>query len=173
MKELQLTHVALLGARMDLFQRYGVRTRGELPRCCIVPRESGPLADLYPEERYARIAALLPVWVHNIVTDPEFPQRERLMMALRRFEGELRDHRDDEVVSAVLSAGFRDQTLDPLDLPDALPMRERCELLMQIDIWLSAYRELENDLVGTLCEAAPELDSWMASADRSSQARIA
>ena len=173
MKELQLTHVALLGARIDLFKRYGIRTRGELPRCCIVPRGSGPLADLYPEERYARLAAQLPVWVHNIVTDPEFPQRGRLMMALRRFEGELRDHRDDEVVSAVLSAGFRDQPLDPLDLPDSLPMRQRCELLMQIETWLSAYRELENDLVGILCEVAPDLDRWMASADRSSQARIA
>ena len=77
----------------------------------------------------------------------------------------------DDLIASTLPPSI--QTVAPLDLPEALPMRERCELLMQIDIWLSAYRELENDLVGTLCEAAPELDSWMASADRSSQARIA
>ncbi len=173
MTDLQLTHVALVGARMDLFQRYGIRTRGELSLRRITPPSPTPLEALYREERYARLAAQLPLWVHNILVDPEFPGRERLLMTLRRFEGELRDHRHDEVVSAVLSAGFSNQPLDPLQLPDSMPLRRRGELLMQIDVWLAAYRQLENELVAILCDQARELDRWMASAHASSQACIA
>ena len=79
MSEFQLTHIALVGARMTAFHAYGFYTRNEL--------------------------------------------------SLRRFEGELRDSRDDEVISAVLSNGFRNQTFDPLNLPNNMPMRQRCAVV--------------------------------------------
>ena len=73
-----------------------------------------------------------PVIAADAISAPGFPLRARLAMALRRFEGELRDSRDNEVVAAVLNAGFSDRQLDPLNLPDSLPMRQRCSMLMPI-----------------------------------------
>ena len=114
----------------------------------------------------------LPLWIHNILADPGFPQRDKLLMPLRRFEGELYDSREDEVVSAVLSAGFRDQTLDPLDLPASMPMRQRCTMVMQIGPWQDAYRRLEHDLVSLLTNCAAEVESWLDSAREPSHATI-
>ena len=76
----------------------------------------------------------------------------------------MQDDRDNEVVSAVLSAGFRDQTLDPLDLPESMPMRQRCTMVMQVSTWQEAYRQLEHNVIGILITCPADIDSWLASA---------
>lgn len=173
MLEFQLTHVALVGARISSFRPYGYKARNELAMRRITPDTAGmsllelpsrPLGELFKSQ--------LPVWIHNILADPGFPQRDKLLMPLRRFEGELHDNRDDEVVSTVLSAGFRDQTLDPLDLPESMPMRQRCSMVMQIDPWQDAYRRLERDLVNVLTSCAAEIECWLDSAREPSHAMI-
>lgn len=165
MSEFQMTHVALVGARMDAFYSRGFRARNELAMRRVVPVASAqPLGEMAPGELRAQLAAELPLWVHNIVSDRRFPARDRLTMSLRRFEGELRDNRDNEVVASVLSAGFRNRPLDPLNPPGSMPMRQRCALLMQIGPWRDAFQSLEKVVLDILCENSAALDAWVAMA---------
>ena len=165
MTQFQMTHVALVGARMDAFRGHGFRARSELTLQRMVPRMDGhTLADMTGDELAQFIRAEMPVWVHNVITDPGFPERDRLSMSLRRFEGELRDNRDNEVVASVLSAGFRNRGLDPLNPPATMPMRQRCALLMHMGPWREAYEALESDWVAILSGNTEALDAWMAAA---------
>ncbi len=142
----------------------GYARRSELAMRRVLPELGAtPLQELPGSQLRVLFARQLPIWVHNIITDPTFPGREKLLMPLRRFEGEMRDNREDEVVAAVLSAGFRNRQLDPLDLPDNMPMRQRCSLVMQASTWQEAYRRLESDLCAELAEHAGEVQEWMAS----------
>jgi hypothetical protein len=156
----QLTHVALVGARMDAFRSLGFRDRNELALQVVVPPDVAGLADLSPEERIIALKAQLPLWVHNIISDPSFPRRDKLLMPLRRFEGELQDNKGDDVVAAVLSAGFRSRPLDPLNLPPVMPMRQRCAIVVQIGPWQEAFRALERDLIATLADYLDEVVRW-------------
>ncbi len=162
MSEFQLTHVALIGARMALFQSHGFRSRVEMSMRRIPPVHD--LTGLDESEAKRAISAELPLWVHNIITDPDFPGRRELLMPIRRFEGELRDNRDNEVISAVLSAGFKNHNLDPLDLPRTMPLRQRCALVMHIGAWQDAYRRLENDLGLMLAAQSAAVVAWVTSA---------
>jgi hypothetical protein len=161
MSEFQLSHVALVGARMDSFNQYGFTSRNQLKAQRITPLPSeSALEKLDRNERLAMLAAQLPVWVHNIITDPDFPERSRLLMALRRFEGELKDKRDNEVISAVMSAGFKSQTFNPLDLPKTMPLRRRCSVVAHIGVWQEAYQKLEQEIVSIMSEKAPAVARW-------------
>ena len=163
MTAFQLTHVALVGARPESFLPLGFHARSELVMQRVVPDLGGrTLQSLPAAEARQLLSAQLPIWVHNAISAPGFPLRDQLQMALRRFEGELRDSRDNEVIASVLSAGFRDRQLDPLALPESMPLRQRCSLLMQIDVWQDAYRRLEEDFVEALLAGAPLLDQWLA-----------
>ena len=160
--EFQLTHVALVGARMALFRQLGFHDRNELATRRVLPPASDKPLDTLPEvELRATLAVQLPIWVHNIIADPDFPNRHKLLMPLRRFEGELSDSKSDEVVATVLSAGFRNLNLDPLQLPEHTPLRERCAILMHIGIWQEAYRALEQDLVDLLATNVEDLARWV------------
>jgi len=161
MSEFQLTHVALVGARMSLFREFGFQDRNQLSMCRVAP-ELGvqPLEDLPDNVRYAILAEQLPIWVHNIITDPDFPGRHKLLMPLRRFEGELSDSKSDEVVASVLSAGFKNESLDPLNLPSSMPLQQRCAILIHITVWQEAYQRLENDLVEILSSYAKDVSRW-------------
>lgn len=170
MSEFQLTHVALVGARMDAFHGSGYRLRSELAlRRVVPPAVRDTLHSPGRASLRDSLKATLPVWVHNAITDPAFPARNQLLMCLRRFEGELRDNRHNEVVAAVLSAGFRNRLLDPLHLPDSMPMRQRCALLMQIGPWKDAYLRLEKEFCETLCERDEALSHWMATAQATAE----
>ena len=159
----QLTHVALVGARPESFASLGYRTRSEMAMQRVVPDLGGRSLHSMPvTEARPLLRKQLPVWVHNAIAAPGFPLRERLQMALRRFEGEMHDCRDNEVIAAVLSAGFRDQQLDPLNLPESMPMRQRCSLVMQLAIWQEAYKLLEEEFVEALLDGAPLIDQWLA-----------
>ena len=173
MRDFQLTRVALTGARISTFYPYGYHARNQLNGHCVSPDTDGLALDQVSEQDLAaRFRAQLPVWIHNILTDPEFPQRSKLLMPLRRFEGELYDNRENEVVSAVLTAGFRNHTLDPLDLPESMPMRQRCAIVMQADVWREAFRQLEHDLVTILVACSDEIDCWQESARQPRHALI-
>lgn len=165
MSEFQMTHVALVGARMDSFAALGFGNRSEMGLRRALPRYSPRLGELGHAQQREILSRDLPVWVHNAVTDPEFPGRAQLIMPLRRFEGELRDSRDNEVVAAVLNAGFRNRPLNPLNLPESMPLRQRCSLLMHIAPWQEAYRQLESSVVEILLQRIDELDEWLASSE--------
>lgn len=165
MSEFQLTHIALVGARMSAFRPYGYAKRTDLSFHRVAP----DLGERDPEqfnrtEVNTMLRDHLPLWIHNIIADPTFPGRRRLLMPLRRFEGELRDNRNDEVVAAVLSAGFKGQDLDPLNLPASMPMRQRCSILMHAAVWQDALRQLESDTASILAENLPAISLWLASA---------
>jgi hypothetical protein len=160
MREFQLTHVALVGARMEAFRTQGYRDRNELAMRVVIPPGADTLLALPAGEIPVAFRSQLPIWVHNIISDPSFPRRDTLLMPLRRFEGELQDSRHDEVVASVLSAGFRNQTLDPLNLPPVMPLRQRCAIVMQIGTWQEAYRSLERDLVRILSGCAEDIVRW-------------
>lgn len=164
MLDLQLTQVALVGARMPVFQRFGYNDRNQLTMHRVSPlSEDGRLLAMTPAEQRSHFLSFFPVWVHNIIVDPGFPDREVLLQPLRRFEGELRDARSDEVVSTVLSAGFQSRPLDPLNLPDDMPLRQRCVLVMSLGIWQEAFRELQDTLVSALCDQVDAVDDWLES----------
>ncbi len=160
-----MTHVALVGARMDAFNALGFRSRSELTLRRVLPSYETALWEMPESEARARIAAQLPIWIHNVITDTGFPGRDELIMPLRRFEGELRDSRDNEVVAAVLNAGFRNRPMDPLNLPDSMPLRQRCSMLMYVDSWREAYRHLESRVVDILVARRPEVDHWLATSE--------
>jgi hypothetical protein len=160
MTELQLTQVALVGARMPTFKPYGFDDRNQIALRVVIPDEIASLEQLTAARQLSALRAQLPVWVHNIISDLHFPQREQLLMPLRRFEGELYDNRQDEVVASVLSAGFKSQPLDPLKLPAVMPLRQRCALVMQIGVWQDAYRVLEQDLTKMLAQNLAEISRW-------------
>jgi hypothetical protein len=161
MPELQLSHIALVGAGMEAFNEYGITSRNELKMRRIPPGgQEAPIEDLGRTERRAALVAQLPVWIHNIITDPDFPKRRKLLMPLRRFEGELKDKKDNEVISAVMSAGFRNQTFNPLDLPKTMPIRRRCSILAHIGVWQEAYQKLEDELVDIMSDEASAVTQW-------------
>jgi hypothetical protein len=161
MSEFQLSHIAVVGARMEAFDTYGIINRNELRLRRIVPHNA---ADSLQGSDTTRIrielAKEMPIWIHNVITDPEFPCREKLLMPLRRFEGELRDKKDDEVVSAVMSAGFKGESLDPLNLPKIMTMRQRVAIVAQIKIWQDAYSKLEVDFIDLMFEQAAAIAKW-------------
>ena len=161
MSEFQLTHIALVGARMTAFHAYGFYTRNELSLRRVAPELSSTQVELLGRrELVSRLKSQFPLWIHNIIVDPDFPGRGALLMPLRRFEGELRDSRDDEVISAVLSNGFRNQTFDPLNLPNNMPMRQRCAVVVHIRAWQEAYKRLEQDVLTILADEADALARW-------------
>ena len=166
MSEFQMTHVALVGARIDSFAALGFRSRSDLTMCRALPA-AGPTAFQHMDQRElkALLASQLPIWVHNCITDIGFPARNSMLMHLRRFEGELRDNRENEVIATVLNAGFRNRQLDPLSLPDSMPLRQRCSMLMHVEPWQEAYRELETALVTILASEAEQLDTWLATSE--------
>ena len=160
MSEFQLTHVALVGARIDAFREHGFRDRNELAMRVVIPEGTESLLELPAEEIPIAFKAQLPIWVHNVISDNAFPRREKLLMPLRRFEGELQDSKHDEVVASVLSAGFRNHNLDPLNLPEEMPMRRRCVIVMQIGTWQETYKALERDLIAILSRHVEEVVRW-------------
>lgn len=145
---------------MPVFKPYGFEDRNQLTLRVVVPDGVASLAQLPAAEQLGTLRAQLPLWVHNIISDLHFPHREQLLMPLRRFEGELYDNRQDEVVALVLSAGFKGQALDPLKLPAVMPLRQRCALVMQIGAWQDAYRVLERDLTEMLAQHAADISRW-------------
>jgi hypothetical protein len=160
MNEFQLTHIALVGARMEVFRAQGFKDRNELAMRVVMPANTDSLVELPDEEIPIAFKTQLPVWVHNIISDSSFPRREKMLMPLRRFEGELQDSKQDDVVARVLSAGFRNQHLDPLNLPAVMPTQERCAIVMQIGTWQDAYKTLEQDLVRLLSDYADDIIRW-------------
>jgi hypothetical protein len=162
MSEFYLCQIALVGARMSAFQELGFSTRNDLAMRRVIPNYcEKPLCLLPPQESRALLARYFPVWVHNIISDPEFPQRHKLEMPLRRFEGELKDSKDNEVMAAVLSAGFNNKTLNPDKLPQSMPLRQRCAIVAHIDAWQEAYLSLESDVLDTLMSDLDQLDIWI------------
>jgi hypothetical protein len=162
MSELHLTHIALVGARMSAFKQYGFHDRNQLAMRRITPYSGGrALADVPCAELPDVLRAELPIWIHNMIADPDFPGRDTLLMPLRRFEGELCDNKSDEVVALVLSAGFKNQTLDPLNLPSVMPLRQRCAIVMHIQVWQDAYRTLEEDLIPLLSGQVEDICLWV------------
>jgi hypothetical protein len=162
MSELHLTHIALVGARMSAFKQYGFHDRNQLAMRRITPYSGGrPLEDIPGAELPDVLRAELPIWIHNMIADPDFPGRNTLLMSLRRFEGELCDSKNDEVVALVLSAGFKNQTLDPLNLPSVMPLRQRCAIVMHIKVWQEAYRKLEEDLILILSAQVADICRWV------------
>jgi hypothetical protein len=167
MSEFQLTHIALVGARMTAFHDYGFHTRNELSLRRVAPELTATQVELLGRrELVSRLKSQFPLWIHNIIVDPGFPGRSALMMPLRRFEGELRDSRDDEVISAVLSNGFRNQTFDPLNLPNNMPMRQRCAVVVHIRTWQDAYQRLEREVLKVLADEADMLARWCSQASQ-------
>lgn len=161
MSEFHLTHIALVGARMVSFHEHGYHGRNELSLKRVPLEITSHQIDMLPRQEFvSRLKKQLPIWVHNIITDPDFPSRRKLLMPLRRFEGELRDSKEDEVVSAVLSHGFKSQPFDPLNLPHSMPMRQRCAMVVHIKVWQDAYKRLESDLVKILAEDAEAVATW-------------
>lgn len=147
---------------MGSFAALGIHTRNELAMRRICPTGEPVYAEMEAAELRRSLRAELPLWVHNIITDEGFPRREQLMMPLRRFEGELLDRKHDDVVSMVLSHGFRNQSFDPRHLPADMGIKERCAIVAHIQPWNDAYEAMENDLLGILCSSAAQLDSWVA-----------
>ena len=158
MAEFQLTHIALVGARINSFRAYGYNSREELTMCRVVPE--APTGGQGQASLRALLSEQLPIWVHNIITDPDFPQRHRLLMPLRRFEGELRDNKNDEVVSVVLRHGFKSLQFDPLDLPKTIPMRQRCALVVHLGVWQEAFQRLNTEVVELLAANTDLLGKW-------------
>lgn len=160
MSEFQLTHTALVGARINSFRPYGYNTREDLTMCRVVPEMPSARSATGPASLQAILTEQLPLWIHNIITDPDFPQRHRLLMPLRRFEGELRDNKNDEVISSVLRHGFRSLQMDPLDLPRTMPLRQRCAMVVHLRIWQEAYTRLCDEVVDILVVNAEQLGRW-------------
>jgi hypothetical protein len=173
MSEFYLCHIALVGARISTFQEYGYNTRNDLSLCRVVPDTGNePLSELPAGEVREMFARLFPVWVHNIISDPDFPLRHKLEMPLRRFEGELKDSKENETISAVLSAGFKSQTLDPSNLPSSMPLRQRCAMVAHIDAWQDAYSCLEQDIIAIMMTQLEQIDKWMKLARNQDQEMI-
>ena len=81
MSEFQLTHIALVGARMSAFRPYGYAKRNDLSFHRVAP----DLGERDPEqfnrtEVNTMLRDHLPLWIHNIIADPTFPGRRRLLM---------------------------------------------------------------------------------------------
>ncbi|MFV0477009.1 MAG: hypothetical protein ACK5ME_04135 [Parahaliea sp.] len=155
MADFQLTHIALVGTRMNTFKSYGYNSRESLTMCRVAPE--------LPEDRAVLRTTLreqLPIWIHNIITDPEFPARTRLNMPLRRFEGELNDNRDNAVISTVLHHGFKGLQFDPLNLPTAMPMRQRCTMVAHQSTWREAFNRLQTEILDILEQNADKLKQW-------------
>ncbi|MEP5567832.1 MAG: hypothetical protein ABJN62_08365 [Halioglobus sp.] len=165
MSEFQMAHVALVGARINAFAPLGISSRTELTMSLALPPvESGHFLYSDTGALKERLIAYLPFWVHNCIYDPGFPARQRLAMHLRKFEGELRDNRSNEVIATVLSYGFRDRQMDPMALPETMPLRQRCSMLMHLGPWQEAYRELELQFMTILTSEAEQLELWLAKA---------
>ena len=172
MSEFYLCHIALVGARMTAFHPYGFSIRNDLSMRRVVPTLESALESLDDAAARKLFANEFPVWIHNIITDPAFPLRQKLALPLRRFEGELGDSKENDVVSAVLSAGFKNEALDPLDLPDSMPLRQRCAMVAHIEQWQEAYLALEKDVVDVFMSDLPAMSRWIDMASRCENSTI-
>jgi hypothetical protein len=173
MSEFQLSHIALVGARMEAFNQYGITNRNELTLRRIVPSNAPdclPGSDV--AQTRAQLTDQLPIWIHNVITDPDFPNRKKLLMPLRRFEGELKDKKDNEVISAVMSAGFKSETLDPLNLPKTMTMLQRVAIVAQIEIWQDAYSKLEVEFIDLILDEATAVAKWCELASQAGNSTI-
>ncbi|MFT4826462.1 MAG: hypothetical protein ACJAUG_001818 [Halioglobus sp.] len=165
MSEFHLSHIALVGARMETFSELGINNRNELKMRRICPAVfEDAVQTLSSPELKALLIRQFPLWIHNIIADPDFPKREQLLMPLRRFEGELKDKKADDVVSAVMTAGFKSESLNPLDLPKEMSMQQRCAMVAQITVWQEAYQSLENDILEIMSNQVTALATWCAAA---------
>lgn len=161
MSEFHLSHIALVGARMNAFSEFGISNRNELKMRRISPAGLEEAVDTLGAPQLKKLLIKqLPIWVHNAITDPEFPNREQILMPIRRFEGELKDQKSDEVVSAVMTAGFKSETLNPLDLPKEMSMQDRCAMVAQINVWQESYLQLEKDIVQVMYDQLPAISQW-------------
>ena len=174
MSEFQMTHVALVGARINAFAPLGISSRTELTMSLVLPPvEPGHYQNQDTRAMKASLLEDLPFWVHNCIYDSAFPGRQRLAMHLRKFEGELRDNRSNEVIATVLSYGFRNRQMDPMALPENMPLRQRCSMLMHLGPWQEAYRELELQFASILAAEAEQLELWLAKSRSESDHAIA
>ena len=162
MAEVQLTHIALVGARIECFRPYGFNSREELLQRKVIPEPGASPAGSLREQ----LRRELPIWIHNIINDRDFPQRERLLMPLRRFEGELRDNRNNEAISTVLQYGFASRQLDPCKLPPEMSVRQRCAIVAHIGPWRDAFGSLQDEVVELLAGETTALGAWCDSVRR-------
>lgn len=172
MSEFYLCQIALVGARMAAFAPYGFHNRNDIAMRRIAPRFDSAVDNLDDTALRNLLSSEFPVWIHNIVTDPTFPLKQELAMPLRRFEGELSDNKNNDVVSAVLSAGFRNETLDPLALPDSMPLRQRCAMIAHVEQWQDAYVVLVKDVIDILMTDLSAIANWREMAGHADNASI-
>lgn len=165
MSEFHLSHIALVGARMETFCEFGISNRNELKMRRVSPSGfEDSVKRLSVADLKKLLVEQLPLWIHNIITDPDFPKREQLLMPVRRFEGELKDKKADEVVCAVMTAGFKSESLNPLNLPKEMSMQQRCEMVAQINVWQEAYQTLESDILEIMSDQVTAVAQWCSSA---------
>ena len=73
---------------MSTFTEFGYSTRNELSLRRVVPEHyANAVSQLAVKDAEALLIKHFPLWIHNSISDPEFPQRRKLEMPLRRFEG--------------------------------------------------------------------------------------
>ncbi|MFV0275719.1 MAG: hypothetical protein ACK5HY_00810, partial [Parahaliea sp.] len=54
----------------------------------------------------------------------------------------------------------RSQQLDPLELPNTMPLRERCIMLSQLQVWQDAFQRMSTEVVSILSENTDLLKHW-------------
>ena len=71
-----------------------------------------------------------------------------------------------------MSAGFKSQNLNPLDLPKTMPLKRRCSMLAHMAVWQEAYLKLEDEIVSIMSDEVTALGQWCEFARQPSHAII-
>lgn len=158
--EFPLTHRALVCSRMDLFKQlenvYALSTHGAIP-----PRDVRSLDQASELEAKAILESMFPVFLHNLIRDPEFPCREQLNSALEQMELNIRENAANPLVQELLTCGLKGEVFNAGGLPEKVDAKRAVSLFLARTEWDTLYRTFSLRVIKTLARERQQVQRWI------------
>ncbi len=155
-----LTHRALVCTRMDMFRDLGsvnaLSSSGP-----VLPRVSLNLETASDNQAQRVIEFLFPVFLQNIIRDPEFPGRARLEKALVQMEQTIQENAQNAMAQELLTCGLKGEVCDPAGLPADIDAKRAVALFLAREEWDTLYRTFALRVVKALVKARKEVAVWI------------
>jgi hypothetical protein len=155
-----LTHRALVCTRMDMFQELDdvnvLSTHG-----LIMPKLAMNFEGASEKQARRVIEFLFPVFLHNIIRVQDFPQREKLAVALEQMEQNIKDNAQNAMVQELLTCGLQGKVCDAGGLPTKIDAKRAVTLYLARNDWDTLYRTFYLRVVKLLVKHRREVAQWL------------
>jgi hypothetical protein len=114
-------------------------------------------------EKQARrvIEFLFPIFLHNVIRVQDFPQREKLAVALEQMEQNIADNAQNAMVQELLTCGLQGKVCDAGGLPTKIDAKRAVTLYLARNEWDTLYRTFYLRVVKLLVKHRRELGRWL------------